>query len=59
MDKLICQYNDNSLYEINISYGYEVRESGNTVSLINIYKNADKNMYDYKRGYKESKASCI
>lgn len=59
IDKLIYQYNNNSLYELNISYGYEVRECGDTISLLNIYKNADKNMYNYKRQYKESKASCL
>ncbi|WP_166484627.1 sensor domain-containing diguanylate cyclase [Clostridium cuniculi] len=57
VQQLISNYNNNNIYKINISYGYEVRECGDTISLLNIYKNADKKMYDFKKRCKEVRTS--
>lgn len=53
MNKLIWKYNNNSLYKIKASFGYATREVGSNDSLINIYKEADKNMYEFKSKYKK------
>ena len=55
IDQLILNYNNNSIYKIKISYGYEVREVGSTDSLLDIYKNADEKMYNFKKRCKEVK----
>ena len=55
IDQLILTYNNNSIYKIKISYGYEVREVGSTDSLLDIYKNADEKMYNFKKRCKEVK----
>lgn len=48
LNDFIAEYNNNSIYKIKISYGYAVREVENKSSLVTIYNEADKNMYDFK-----------
>lgn len=55
INKLICNYNNDNLYKLKMSYGYATREAFNNTSLINIYKEADKNMYEFKNKYKNTK----
>lgn len=57
INHLILHYNNNNIYKIKISHGYEVRECGDTISLLNIYKSADKKMYDFKKRCKEVRTS--
>ena len=54
IQELILEYNKKSKYKLNISYGYSVRNIGDTTPLIDIYKEADKNMYRFKKKYKEA-----
>lgn len=55
IDKLVYEYNKNNTYKIKISYGYSIREIGDNTSLNNIYKEADKNMYEFKNKNKDYK----
>lgn len=55
INKLICNYNTSTLYKIKMSYGYATREAFNSTSLTNIYKEADRNMYEFKSKCKNTK----
>lgn len=55
IDNLVCEYNNENIYKIKISYGYSIREVGDNNSLANIYKEADKNMYEFKNRNKKAK----
>lgn len=48
INQLIFDYNNNNLYKIKMSYGYATREAYSNISLISIYEEADKNMYEFK-----------
>lgn len=53
MKSLLYKYNESSEYILKISYGYSVRNSGDTVSLMKIYRQADNNMYMFKKKFKK------
>lgn len=57
LDQLISQYNNTSTHKISISYGYGVRERKSIDSIIDIYRIADKKMYDFKKRFKKIKTS--
>lgn len=56
LNELISIYNNKSIYKIKMSYGYAVRQAGDNSSLMNVYKEADKNMYEFK---KRCKSKCM
>lgn len=47
--KLIKYYNSKSKYNLDISYGYVIKEQGDTTSLLALLEEADKNMYKFKK----------
>lgn len=55
LEKLISQYNNTSIHKISISYGYGVRERKSLDSILDIYRIADKKMYDFKKKFKKIK----
>lgn len=54
INDIIEQYNSKTIYHIKIYYGYATREVGDIISLNDIYKEADKNMYDFKKKCKNN-----
>lgn len=48
MVKSIKDYNNESKYKLEVSYGYSIREKEEKTPLINIHEDADKNMYIFK-----------
>lgn len=54
LNELAGVYNSENIYKIKASYGYATREVGDNNSLIDIYKEADKNMYELKKRWKNT-----